>query len=336
MGPPVGSTPFRLRNFGIQVFGSRPFNRFSRVDFGAIYSTLDQTYFDEYSISPTKEIKSVQLSLSYTKDTSLWGPNYFPISPLDGMRYNFLVYTSPPLTKNSFNPIQDWSVPTDGSLSFTTVNADIRKYIRVGAHYGFAFRASGGASFGRDPENFYLGGIDNWLNRRFDGQIRDNLKDMYFSQFVTPLRGANYYRLVGSKYFLTNAEFRFPLVQYLLLGWPLPVGFQHIRGSLFVDVGGAWDPYESFNPETGRWEIGDPYKSYYDEEGNWVEYQAHKGFKATKTVNGETYFEDMAVSWGIGARGVFLFLIGRIDVAWLYDGNKFSSPNYIFSLGFDF
>ena len=336
LGPPVGSTPFRLRNFGFQVFGSRPFSRFTRLDFGAIYSNLDQTYFSEVEASPTKGIKSLQFLLSYTNDTSLWGPNYFPISPLDGMRYNFTIYTNPPLSDHSFNPYNSLYAPTDGTLSFTTINADVRKYFKVGTHYGFALRLSGGASFGRDPENFYLGGIDNWLNRKFSGRIRDNLKDMYFSQFITPLRGANYYDLVGSKYFLSNIEFRFPLIQYLLMGWPLPIGFQNIRGSLFVDVGGAWDPYELFNENTGKWEIGDPYKSDYNEEGEWIEYQAHKGFQATKYVDDKRYFEDMAVSWGIGARGIFLFFIGRFDVAWLYDGNKFSSPHYIFSLGFDF
>jgi len=296
------------------------------MDFGIIYSNLDQTYFDEFGTVPTRGIKSVQLSLSYTKDTSLWGPNYFPIVPLDGTRYNFLIYTNPPLSNRSFSPYIWDTQNTDGTLSFTTVNADMRKYLKIGNNYGFAFRASGGASFGRDPENFYLGGIDNWLNRRFAGEIRDSLRDIFFSQFITPLRGANYYSLVGSKYFLTNIEFRFPLIQYLLLGWPLPIGFQHIRGSLFLDIGGAWDPYEDFNMATGRWVIGDPYRP---------NYETHKGFRATKKINGKTYFEDMAASFGIGARGVFLFFLARFDVAWLHNGNKFSSPNYLFSIGFD-
>jgi len=334
---PYGSIPFRLRNFGIQAFASRPFSKFSRIDLGVIYSNLDQTFFEDQTyvdefgfihVVPAypKSIKSVQLSFSYTKDTSLWGPNYFPISPLDGTRYNFLIYTSPPLSDRSFSPYLN-DITTNGTLSFTTVNADMRKYLKVGGQYGFAFRASGGASFGRDPENFYLGGIDNWLNRRFVGDIRDGLRDIFFSQFVTPLRGAYYYHLVGSKYFLTNIEFRFPLIQYLLLGWPLPIGFQHIRGSLFLDVGGAWDPYEEFDMATGRWVIGDPYRQ---------NYETHKGFRATKKINGKTYFEDMAASFGIGARGVFLFLLARFDVAWLHNGNKFSSPHYLFSIGFDF
>ena len=176
---------------------------------------------------------------------------------------------------------------------------------------------SAGASFGRDPENFYLGGIDNWLNRKFVGDIRDGLKDIFFSQFVTPLRGASYYQLVGSKYFLTNIEFRFPLIQYLLLGWPLPIGFQYIRGSIFCDIGGAWDPYEYFNSRTRKWEIGDPYKE---------DYVPHKGFTAYRYINGKRYFQDMLASFGIGARGVFLFLLARLDVAWAVSYTHLTLP----------
>jgi Tol biopolymer transport system component len=330
LGLPVGSVPFRLRNFGIQTFGSRPFSKFSRIDFGAIYSNIDQTYFYDYGDIPTIGVKTFLFSLSFSNDTSLWGPNFFPIIPLDGTRYNFFIYTSPPLSNRSFNPYPDpysLNEQQNGTLSFTTVNADIRKYFKIRDQYGFAFRMSGGGSFGRDPENFYLGGIDNWLNREFVGDIRDGLRDIFFSHYITPLRGAGYYQLVGSKYFLGNVEFRFPLIQYLLLGWPLPIGFQQIRGSLFFDVGGAWDPYEEFDSISGKWIIGDPFKS---------NYEVHKGFRATKKINGVSYFDDMAMSWGIGARGILLFFLARFDVAWLHDGNKFSSPNYLFSLGFDF
>ena len=328
LGLPIDSVPFRLRNFGVRTIGSRPFSKFSRIDFSASYSILDQTYFNDsgYIPIPSHGINSLRFSLSYSKDISLWGPNFFPIIPLDGTRYYFSISTSPPLSNNSFSPYLN-GPDTNGTLSFTTAITDIRKYFRIGNLYGFGLRLSGGVSFGRDPENFYLGGVDNWINRQFAGDVRDGLRDIFFSKFITPLRGADYYQLVGSKFFLSNVEFRFPLIQYLQLGWPLPIGFQHIRGSLFMDIGGAWDPYEEFNIVTGKWVVGDPFRK---------DYETHKGFRAIKKVNNVTYFDDMAASFGIGARGVLLFMLARIDVAWLFNGNRFSAPNYLFSIGLDF
>jgi outer membrane protein assembly factor BamA len=96
---------------------------------------------------------------------------------------------------------------------------------------------------GDNPQRFFLGGMMNWFNSRFDnnsGRVLLNIRDIYFSRFVTPLRGVGYYNQVGTRYILSNSEFRFPFIKHLLFGWPLPFYFRDIRGVLFSDVGTAW------------------------------------------------------------------------------------------------
>jgi hypothetical protein len=46
----------------------------------------------------------------------------------------------------------------------------------------FAFRVAGGASFGSSPQNFYLGGIQNWINATYRYQYfqLDNPEDFAF------------------------------------------------------------------------------------------------------------------------------------------------------------
>jgi len=62
------------------------------------------------------------------------------------------------------------------------------------------------------------------------------------------LRGVGFGELAGSKAAIMNLEFRFPLVRFLALGWPLPLTFREIGGVFFWDMGGAWDSFQDFEP----------------------------------------------------------------------------------------
>ena len=170
--------------------------------------------------------------------------------------------------------------------------------------YQFAFRLAAGASFGKNAQQFFLGGIDNWINRKFNGGLRiERIDDVFFSEFVTPLRGAYYYDRIGTRYFLTNLEFRFPLIEYLALGFP-KIRLFNIRGVMFYDIGSAWYPSKGFHP-----------------------------FKTDEF--GTTHFRDIVSGYGIGARVFFLYFLLRIDVAWRFDLARSSAPIWYFSLGAD-
>ena len=64
---------------------------------------------------------------------------------------------------------------------------------------------------------------------------------------------------------MANAEFRFPLIEQLRLGWPLPLALQGVRGAIFFDVGGAWNDSSAFKPaesHSGSFRLVDLRASY--------------------------------------------------------------------------
>lgn len=101
------------------------------------------------------------------------------------------------------------------ALSF---EGDFRKYFRLGNNTLFAFRLSGATSGGPNSELFWTGG-----NNTF--------------------RATDFLRLVGNKYFLFNAEFRFPIIHLALT----PIGIVGpVRGNFFFDLGGVWYNEQDF------------------------------------------------------------------------------------------
>jgi hypothetical protein len=99
-----------------------------------------------------------------------------------------------------------------------SVEADFRKYFRVGANTLLALRLSGFTSGGKNPLLYWTGG-DNTF------------------------RSAGYRQLVGNHYFLFNAEFRFPIVHLAAT----PIGLVGpIRGTIFFDTGGVWFQGQKF------------------------------------------------------------------------------------------
>jgi outer membrane protein assembly factor BamA len=162
-------------------------------------------------------------SASLVHDQVEWGFT----GPKQGTRASVSVLVSPNYAPNS--------------LEFTTVKLDYRKYFEIFNGYSLAFRLNGGASLGKNPQKFFLGGVPNWINRSFNGGLRiENIEDVYFSDFITPLRGAIYYEKTGNTFGLANFEFRFPLIPFIQLGLP-PIRLGNIQGLFFTDVGSAWD-----------------------------------------------------------------------------------------------
>ncbi|MCA9727320.1 MAG: PD40 domain-containing protein, partial [Candidatus Eisenbacteria bacterium] len=102
-----------------------------------------------------------------------------------------------------------------GDLEFRSWIGDVRRYYNLRQQYALALRVLGATSDGRDPQYFRIGG-------------------------PYTLRGYDYGQFRGTKLAMANVEFRFPLIEQLRLGWPLPLALQGVRGALFFDVGGAW------------------------------------------------------------------------------------------------
>lgn len=284
-----------------------PFDRFSRLQWNNRWTTVDRDSLnstpgmyevDRYNNPVYKNYKRghfLTSGLSLVFDNTLWGST----GPVNGMR-------------GSLDYTQGFPVAggTDVGNDFRTVEADLRRYFRLNNDLQFALRLSGGASFGPTPQRFFLGGSSAWINAKYfksdadssANRLRSDIDELYYSGFVQPMRGAALYQREGDRYAMANAEFRFPILRYLVTGWPLTFGIQNLRGVLFTDVGAAWD-----------------------REGPW------------DGVDRDGHLEDVLMSYGWGFRANIGIALLKVDWAWAtqWDGNP-DGPQVVLSLGTDF
>lgn len=148
-------------------------------------------------------------------DQTVFGPT----SPLRGQRYRFEV------------------APSVGSLRFTSVTLDFRKYVVPVRPFTVAVRALHVGRYGRDGEDprlsaLFLGYPS--LVRGYDAGSFDSARDCEVTTGACP----EFDRLFGSRLLVGNAELRFPLVGLFQRDYrygPVP-----IEGFLFGDAGLAW------------------------------------------------------------------------------------------------
>ena len=122
--------------------------------------------------------------------------------PIDGARWNVSGGVTSDLTHGVF---ENW-------LGL----ADYRRYVRTSLQSAVALRAFGYVSDGTRPRAVQVGG--SWL-----------------------LRGYPRLGVSGTRAWVGNAEWRFPLVNYLAFGLPSgSLRLPQLQGALFNDVGQAW------------------------------------------------------------------------------------------------
>lgn len=215
----------RFRYYGGAAQFQYPFNKFSRLDYGLSFINISRDLSRIYSgVTDTEDAFFLYPEITYTRD--LTRPGF--LAPLSGTRYAVGLTASPPLTSDM--------------IGFASVLGDVRKYFHLGMGYVFAFRGSGAASFGPDAQNYYMGGMQNWINYRWqEGSLNiDRLEDMFFTLPALPMRGHFFNSAIGDRFGLFNAEFRFPLIAAMLPG-PIPfIPLYNIQGAAFTDIGAAW------------------------------------------------------------------------------------------------
>ncbi len=276
----------RFLRRGLAANTSYPLSRFSRIDLGVQYFNIREEFisypFEPYSYSV------LMPSIAYNTDNTIW----WDISPAKGNRNYIGLSGSPKLGK-------------DGK-EFVTGNIDFRRYYSLGKGYTIATRLSGGASFGKNPTLFIMGGVENWLNYKFYQDISySDISDYFLSEWMMPLRGAELYELVGTRAALFNMEFRFPFIQYLITKFPLKIGLSNIEGLLFMDAGSAWSDDDAWR------------------------------FTSTKP-NGDRYVRDIVTGFGYGIRIYAYYFILRFDGTWRTDFDGVNKPVYYWSIGLDF
>ena len=263
---------FRERRYGVFGLLSFPFNTFERFDFEVQLYNSQRTNFvwdptGSFLIEGPKTFtRLVSPGISYTHDSALYGP----FGPVLGTRFTA-----------GYAP----AIRVSGAgVDRRTGMLDWRKYWMPWRRNTFALRLMGAISDGSDPRVFVLGG-------------------------PFTLRGYSFYdfetipNLAGSRLFLFNLEYRLPLLDYLIFGWPGRWGFTNIGATLFFDLGSAWNDDVRF--------FGD------DLAGRWG-------------------FNDLRGDYGFGIRTLIGFLPLRFDWAWRTDLRSSNKPIFHFSIGPEF
>ncbi len=226
----VSFNVYEEESYGGFFLASYPFSKFKRLELqlGAERSNrLDREDFFRLDTreDPRNLTREAVLSRAFL---SFVKDNtlWLPFGPVDGGRYNVTVGL---VTDLSNARAENW-----------VVMADWRTYLRTSLRSAIALRGFGYYSGGAIPGRAVLGGPHM-------------------------LRGYPRLTLAGSRVWLANTEWRFPLINSLALN--LPVGnitFPGIQGALFTDLGSSW--LEGQSPEGSwgsygfgfRWGIGYP------------------------------------------------------------------------------
>jgi len=281
---------FSDRFYGVQGFASRPFSTFSRIEASLAQVFIDRKYYDRVygDMRPNRSSQITSMTGSYVFDNVLWGYT----APMNGRRFKVTLDAGINLFDSK-------------DINFYSGAFDSRRYWHFGQMVSMAVRFSAGASFGRTPKQYFVGGTTNFIGTRtLEAKVYD-VENLYFADVVTPLRGQDYYGLSGDRYALINWELRFPMIQYFVMKYPLPILISNVTGAVFTDIGAAW--------------FG-------------------SNFKGGTSEGGISRLRDIKTGFGCGMRiNLFGFALLRYDIAWATDFDDVSDkPTHYFSFGADF
>ena len=286
----------RFRTYGGGITAQYPINKFKRIEASGSVIAVSKDYSRLGDNATDNETSSfLYPQVTFTSDNTL--PGF--ITPQKGTRYSVSLTGSPPVSPEV--------------VRFASLIGDYRHYISLGNRYTIALRASGGASFFRDSQTFFMGGMQNWINQKWarNSIPTDRLEDTFFTLPALPMRGHEFNSVYGDRFGLINAEFRFPLIAAAIPG-PLPIlPLYNIQGIGFIDFGAAWG-------------FDNPNTQDFDPELN---------FQFTND-NGE--MSDLLLGSGFGLRTILLGLPFRYDIGWPYTGSGFGDPIHYFTIGIDF
>src|SRR5699024_8199099 len=312
---------YRMRSFGGSVNMQYPIDRFQRIDIALSMIGLAQDFSIALSDSVRNETSAFAYpEIIYTNDRTVPGL----ITPKGGSRFALSLTASPPITGKT--------------LQFASVLGDYRKYIDLGARYSIALRGSGAASFGRDSQTFFMGGMQGWINYKYSRSLPlDKLGDTFFTLPAYPLRGHRYNSMYGNKFALANIEFRFPLFAALLPG-PIPIlPLYNLTGVAFVDAGMAWGQDVEYHY---RDIDGSEKKELLNSSGLDFKLSKQTTRKlSTQRGNVEVPINegDILMGAGFGLRTIVFGLPLRYDIGWPYYRDGFDgSPIHYISIGIDF
>jgi WD40 repeat protein len=199
------------------------------------------------------------------------------------------------------------------------VGLDIRRYTKIHRDFIWANRISASTSFGKRKLIYYMGGVDNWFNPRFNYNTPIDIKQNYaYQTLAMPMRGFTQNIRNGNSFALYNTELRLPVFRYMM-NKPLKSDFlNNFQVVGFGDVGTAW---------TG--------KSPYD-DNNSLNTQVIGGPPGPVTVVIQTRREPIVAGYGWGIRSRVMGYFMRLDWAHGWEDGKIQPRVFYWSFSLDF
>lgn len=226
----------------------------------------------------------------------------------NGFRYKF--YTE---------YFRNWSEKKSNLFTF---GFDIRHYTSIYKNLIWANRVAGASSWGQRKIIYYLGGVDTWLNNKYDNSVAvSNTVNYAFQAQATNVRGFPINIRNGSSNMVLNSELRLPLFSFLAKKNIKSAFVRNFQLVGFFDIGSAYNGLTPFNQDN-------PY----------VTEQVTPGGQNTPVVVKVDYYRNPTVmGTGVGIRTLLLGYFLRVDCAWGIDGGLVSKkPMWLFSFSKDF
>ena len=257
---------FTERNYGLFGMVSYPFSTFTRLDMEMQGYVSQREFFENsgsYYYTSTGE-KTLRRLFQPTISLVHDTAYYGSFGPVVGSRWMLSFSRSVSLSSDD--------------LVRSIAYYDYRKYIPLFYRNYLAFRAVGSASLGRDSRCFFLGG-------------------------PVTMRGYDYLQFQGPRMMLFNLEYRYPLVDAIIFGWPGRWALVNIGGTFFFDAGSVWG------------------------EKHYVE-RLPSGIDAIR-INDLEFYSD----FGIGFYMRMSMLILNFQLGWPTDFSNTGSPAFHFYIG---
>lgn len=204
-------------------------------------------------------------------------------------------------------------------LSLFVFGFDARRSFKLYKNMTFALRAAGSANVGSARLVYFMGGVDNWIGARFNGNIWvDRTKNYAYQTLATSMRGFQQNIRNGTSFVLLSGEWRVPFVQ-MLARRKVPSPFLNsLQLNFFVDYGTAWTgmtPYSDDNCLYTRYVQSGP---------------------VTAKITRQT--DPFVAGYGVGLRASVFGYFLRVDYAWGVEDRKVDNKAgmVMFSLCKDF
>lgn len=199
------------------------------------------------------------------------------------------------------------------------VGFDARRSFKLYKNMTFALRLAGSANTGSARLVYYMGGVDNWINAKFDSDIWvDQSKNYAYQTLATNMRGFKQNIRNGTSFVLLSGELRVPFVQ-LIMGHKVSFNFLNsLQLNIFGDFGTAWTgltPYSEENCLYTRYITSGPI-----------------------SVMVKRQVDPFVGGFGVGLRCSLLSYFLRFDYAWGVEDFKIANKKgmFLFSIGTDF